>query len=120
MQRTYLPAAEYEAYGLGGITEADARHDPESFGMFLRDQIDRYETWRGAGEAGYRYIPFRYLVPIRTASDMYSWTARVIARDPMVVFREKVKPTPLRVVSGVVRNIARPPDRGRSDSHALR
>ena len=120
MGRTYLPVTEYEAYGLAGITEADARRDPEAFSLFLRDQIDRYEIWRDAGEAGYRYIPFRFLIPIRTASDMYSWTARVIARDPMVVFREKVKPTPLRVVSGVARNIARPPGRGQSDSHALR
>ncbi len=120
MQRTYLPAAEYEAYGLADITESDARRDPESFGMFLRDQIDRFETWRNAGEAGYRYIPFRYLIPIRTASDMYSWTARVIASDPMVVFREKVKPTPLRVVSGVARNIVCTPAGGRTDAHVLR
>jgi len=120
MQRTYLPAKEYEAYGLAGITEADARGDPEAFSMFLRDQIARYEEWQGAGEAGYQYIPFRYVVPIRTASDMYSWTARVIARDPLVVFREKVKPTPLRVVSGVARNIARPPGKGRTYSHVLR
>lgn len=120
MGRTYLPAEEYEACGLAGITEADARHDPEAFGMFLHGQIDRYEEWRDMGEDGYRYIPFRYLIPIRTASDMYSWTARVIARDPMAVFREKVKPTPLRVVSGVARNIARPAGRGRTDSHVLR
>ncbi|HDQ08605.1 MAG TPA: phytoene/squalene synthase family protein [Methanoculleus sp.] len=120
MERTYLPAAEYEACGLAGITEADARRDPGAFGIFLRSQIERYEEWRDAGEDGYRYIPFRYLIPIRTASDMYSWTARVIARDPMVVFRAKVKPTPLRVVSGVARNIARTPGGGRTHSHVLR
>ncbi len=119
MGRTYLPADEYEACGLPGITEADAMKHPDEFALFIRSQIARYEEWRDLGEEGYPSIPFRFLVPIKTASDMYSWTGRVIARDPSVVFRYKVKPTPLKVVSQVARNIAYRGTGRRNDHHGL-
>jgi len=120
LNRTYLPADEYESFGLPGITEADAKRHPDEFALFIRSQIARYEQWRKLGEEGYPSIPFRFLVPIKTASDMYSWTGRVIARDPLVVFRHKVKPTPLRVVSQVARNIAYRGTGRRNNHHGLR
>jgi phytoene synthase len=35
---------------------------------------------------------------VRTAGDMYNWTARKIAADPFVVFERQVKPKRTRIV----------------------
>ena len=35
---------------------------------------------------------------MRTAGDMYNWTARQIAADPFVVFDRPVKPKKARIV----------------------
>jgi len=54
--------------------------------------------WQREAEGGYRFIPYRYLLPIKTAADMYIWTAKQIERNPMVVYERQVKPPKLRIV----------------------
>ena len=51
----------------------------------------------------------RILVPVKTASDMYNWTGRVIREDPMVVFSRKVKPSRFRILVNIARNAFRLP-----------
>ncbi len=75
-----------------------ARANPEAWRSYLRGHLDRYETWQAAAEAGYRFISRRPRMAVRTAGDMYNWTARQIARDPWVVFVRKVKPRKARIV----------------------
>ncbi len=65
---------------------------------FVQRQLDRYRTWQADAEAGYRFIPRRPRMAVRTAGDMYNWTARQIARDPLVVFAHKVKPAHARIL----------------------
>lgn len=43
----------------------------------------------------------RLRIPVRTASDMYRWTADEIRRDPFVVYAPKVKPSAGRIVAQV-------------------
>ncbi|WP_292519167.1 phytoene/squalene synthase family protein [Methanoculleus sp.] len=102
--RTYFPAEEMEAFGLDDLSAAIASRHPDRFAGFVRYQIRRYQAWQEEAETGFRYIPRRYRIPIRTASDMYRWTARTIERDPAVVHRRKVKPSVLRIVSGATAN----------------
>ncbi len=92
--RQYLPIAGYE---LPSLRESDARKHPAEFERFVRDQLGLYEGWQAQAEDGYRFIPKRYLVPIKTASDMYNWTARAIAADPWIVFEKKAKPPKTRI-----------------------
>lgn len=101
--RVYLPISESE---LPDLTEQTARTRPAEFTAFVRAQLERYREWQQAAEDGYRFIPKRYLIPIKTASDMYNWTARQIADDPFVVFTRKVKPSKARIVATVARNTA--------------
>ena len=101
-ERTYLPL---ENSGFESISESVARANPERFAAFIRKQIDQYFAWQREAEQGYRYIPKRYLVPIKTASDMYVWTARQIAADPFVVFEKKVKPSKGRVLLTALANL---------------
>lgn len=58
----------------------------------------RYDGWQKEAEEGYKFIPKRYLIPVKTAAEMYKWTVERIARNPEVVFETKVKPSKLRIV----------------------
>jgi phytoene synthase len=72
--------------------------------MFMKDAIEQYLTWQSEGEKGFRYIPKRYLVPIKAASDIYRLTARIILKNPQIVFQKKVKPNKLRILTSIVYN----------------
>jgi phytoene synthase len=56
-------------------------------------------------EKDFKYIPRRYLIPIKTASDMYKWTAAKIRENPFIIFKEKVKPSKLRIIMDIIKNI---------------
>lgn len=99
--RTYLPIDETS---LPDLSEATARANPEEFRLFIKRQLARYSEWQKQAEAGYRFLPRRLLIPIKTAGDMYNWTGEQIAADPFVVFRRKVKPKRRRIVIRGMRN----------------
>ena len=75
-----------------------AQAHPAEWTAFLRGHLERYAAWQAEAEAGYRFIPRRPRMAVRTAGDMYNWTARQIAADPFVVFERKVKPEKARIV----------------------
>lgn len=104
--RTYLPRDEIRAAGLASLDEEAARRAPEAFRGFIRGQIARYRSWREEAAAGFELMPRRFRVPVRTAADMYDWTARRIEAEPLIVFREKVRPSRGRVLGAGLRNIA--------------
>ncbi len=93
--RRYLPLSETT---LSALNKASAAADPWEFSRYIRSQLGLYRSWQRQAEEGYRYIPHRYLVPIKTAADMYNWTARQIDRNPFIVFERKVKPARYRIV----------------------
>ncbi len=102
--RTYLPISETH---FSTLAEAETRADPDEFIRFIGKQLERYERWLREAEQGYRFIPHRYRTAIRTAGDMYNWTAKRIRRDPFVVYRMKVTPTKRRIVARGVANAMR-------------
>ncbi|HEY6736389.1 MAG TPA: phytoene/squalene synthase family protein [Candidatus Saccharimonadia bacterium] len=105
--RQYLPSEDLARYGLPDLSQNTALAQPRAFGELLRFELERYATWQREAAKGYRYIPKRYRVPLRTAVDMYDWTARQIARDPLIVFDRKVKPSKWRVMRRVAGRGAR-------------
>ena len=84
-----------------------ARANAEDWQGYLRGHLARYAGWQAEAEAGYGAIPRRARVAVRTAGDMYNWTARRIAADPGVVFERKVKPTRGRIVRQALWNALR-------------
>ena len=78
--------------------EAWARAHPREWTDFLRGHLARYARWQAEGEAGYRFIPRRPRTAVRTAGDMYNWTAGRIAANPLAPFAGKVKPSRARIV----------------------
>jgi phytoene synthase len=99
--RRYLPL---EGTPLKKLDRDYVRSHPRQFSEFLRHHLSMYEQWQREAEQGFRYIPRRYLIPIKTASDMYNWTAGRIEEDPMIVFQRKVKPSKLRIWGTVLAN----------------
>ncbi|MEM1610754.1 MAG: phytoene/squalene synthase family protein [Sulfolobales archaeon] len=91
--RVYMPKEDLERFGVECFCSS-----PE-FREFIRFQVRRFFKMIRDAEHGYRYIPKRYLIPIKTASDLYKWAAKKIYRAPELVLRSGVKPSRLRSIS---------------------
>lgn len=104
--RVYIPAEEIARAGLGELSQGSAQDNPEAFASLIRAQIQRYRDWRSQAAEGYRFIPKRYLAPIKTAADVFDQTADVIENDPPVVWRQKVKPNRVYVLARGLCNAA--------------
>ena len=107
--RRYLPL-ERDGVRLLGVPDdwlpsrEWAQAHPAEWTAFLRGHLERYAAWQAEAEAGYRFIPRRPRMAVRTAGDMYNWTARKIAADPFVVFARQVKPKKARIVAQALWN----------------
>jgi len=114
--RRYLPLT---GTSLESLEFDYVRDRLREFQRFHHMQIGLYMGWQREAERGYRYIPYRYLLPIKTAADMYIWTARRIEKNPMIVYASKVKPPKWRIILQFLYNSAAAPassfisDRGR-------
>ncbi|MFO8061848.1 MAG: phytoene/squalene synthase family protein [bacterium] len=102
--RIYLPEDEMIKYNLKSLREDYTRKHPDDFKRFMRAQIRRYAKWQKEAEKGYIYIPRLFLIPIKTASDMYNWTAREIMRDPFTVYNKKIKPSIAYIITTIIKN----------------
>lgn len=105
LERVYFPQTELARHGLENLTHEYVLDHRDQFNSFIKAQIERYCGWQELAEHGYDFIPKRYLIPIKTASEMYRWTARQIARDPFIVYRWKVKPMMSQIITKTFKNM---------------
>lgn len=103
--RQYLPYSEMEQFGVRSLHKEDATVFKGAFADFMRYQLDRFFEWDLEARKGFRYIPRKFLAPIKTAEDMYLWTGKVIYSDPMIVFWRKVKPSKIRLTMASLVNL---------------
>jgi phytoene synthase len=103
--RVYFPQIDLRQHGLENLTYEHVKQHPEQFKQFLQTQLDRYCHWQEQAEEGYRFIPKRFLISIKTASEMYHWTAEQIAHHPFVVYEVKVKPMISKILLTVFSNL---------------
>lgn len=96
--RLYFPKKEFRKFGLPELTAKEVYKHPGAFREFIESQIDLYNEWQTEANKGFKYIPRRERIALRTAVDMYNWTSQQIAANPFVVFKKKVKPSKVRVV----------------------
>lgn len=102
--RQYFPDEDLKASGLADFSEEAARANPEAFKKFVDIQLKRYREWQLEAEKGYEHLPKRYRIPLQTAAEMHNWTAKVIKRQPMLIFRKKIMPRQPRVlIRGAIR-----------------
>jgi phytoene synthase len=102
--RLYFPRDDLDEFGLENLEEKHTKNNVEGFKGFVRKQLDTYNGWQKTADESFSYIPYRYLISIKTASDMYKWTAKEIESDPFVVYRRKVKPSAPKIVFNVFSN----------------
>jgi 15-cis-phytoene synthase len=103
--RTYFPAVELERFELSSLNSQAAKARPDAFRSFIQGQLEHYFRWQSEAEKGFRFIPYRTRIPVRTASELYKWTGRKIWSDPEIIFRKKVKPSRSRVLGEVMRSV---------------
>lgn len=102
--RRYLPLEDFD---LKGLSWEETRTKSDVFMRFMKAQTGRYKEWQRRAELGYGYIPRAYRIPIKTAGDMYTWSADQIEKDPFIVYRRKVKPSRVRIIASIFQNILR-------------
>ncbi len=107
MGRCYLPTADIQRAGLASLEAYEAQAKPEAFAAFVGEQIARYRRWRQDAEPGFSLIPPRTRAAVLTAAAMYDYTACVIAADPMVVYRRRVKPRRAQVLLSACTNLVK-------------
>lgn len=103
--RCYFINSDFQKFGLQDLSETTAKSHPEAFKKFIWEQLAAYHVDRTQAEKGFIYIPPRCLIAIKTAADLYGWTAQQIANDPLIVFQKKVKPGKARILKTAVSNI---------------
>lgn len=105
--RTYFPNTELKRFNLNSLNSTEVSTKQQSFAAFVKKQVQQYDQWMHVAKQGFTYIPRRYRIPIQTASEMYTWTAKKIVADPEIIFQKKVKPSKYFVVSKILYNTIR-------------
>ncbi len=103
--RTYIPQSELKKYNLTDLKYETTQEHKEEFIKLIREQITIYFRWQRKAERGFNYIPPKYLVAVKTASDLYKWTAVQIYKDPFIVYSKKVKPSMKTIITHATQNM---------------
>jgi phytoene synthase len=103
--RIYFPYSDFNKHGLKNLDFDYIQNHNNEFSNFINEQLDRYCKWQNIAEIGYKYIPKRYLISVKTASEMYNWTAQQIHNDPMIIYTKKVKPMIMKIISTTFLNL---------------
>lgn len=102
--RIYLPYEELEQFDLTSLHYEHIIQRPQAFEEFIAKQIQRYYTWQLGAEHGFHFIPKKYRIPVKTASEMYKWTAQQILENPYKIYREKIKPSIIKIILNAAYN----------------
>ena len=103
LSRVYVPQEDMELFNLKHIIP-QATDEQTNFCKLVRFEIERYYRIQEEAEKGYVYIPKRYLIPIKTAANMYLWTAKKIYDNPLLVLEAKIKPSKARIFTTVIKH----------------
>jgi phytoene synthase len=102
--RCYFGENMLSAHGLKSLAYADVKNHKDKFYAFMKQAVEQYIACQNDAEKGFAYIPKRYLIPIKAAADVYRLTAKIISKDPLVVFKKKIKPNKIRIVYNILYN----------------
>jgi phytoene synthase len=106
--RSYIPISDLEQYELESLNYQYTKQHPQRFSEFIKGQISRYCHWQEIAEKGYQYVPKRYLISVKTVSDLYNWTAGQILKNPYIIYQWKVRPLIFKILTTVFTNIIDP------------
>lgn len=98
LNRQYLPQENLEKYNLENLSFEYLKNNQENFNKFLRNEIEYFNQLINEAKPGFILIPKRYRMPIQIATNLYLYTAKIIYKNPMIVFERKVKPSLTRIL----------------------
>lgn len=98
--RTYLPLEDLKKFKITLLTDKNP-----DIQKLIRYELQRWATIQKEALEGLPFIPRTSRVCIKTASDMYTWTAKQIEKDPLVVFTKKLKPNKKQILVQYIRNM---------------
>ncbi len=104
LNRTYIPQNILNKYEFASLEQKLCSINPEQFEVMISELLGMYALWQSESEKGFHYIPKKYLIPIKTASDMYKWTASEIAKDPFIIYKKRIKPTKILILGTIKAN----------------
>lgn len=88
--RIYIPKDHREMFSVN-IRKIDG-----NWIRLVRMEIDMGWGWIEQSKGYFNYIPDIYLIPIRTATELYQWIAERIYEDPTRIKNGKIRPSYLR------------------------
>lgn len=100
LKRQYIPQEWLEQFKIKSLKNPD----PEKFSELINYAINKYLEIQQEAQKGYKYIKRKDLIPIKTAAQMYNYTAKKIQTNPLIVLNKKIKPTKLKVILTILRN----------------
>jgi 15-cis-phytoene synthase len=104
--RNYFPRTELNKFDLLSLEpEYILKYKAKEFSDFIMAQLEYYYEWQAEAEKGFALIPIRYRKAIKTASELYKWTGEEIAKNPLIVFEKKVKPSKFIITQKALQNI---------------
>ncbi|MEI6326854.1 MAG: phytoene/squalene synthase family protein [Candidatus Roizmanbacteria bacterium] len=104
--RTYLPQDELARFSISHLPPTNPTEESH-FIDFIRFQFQRINEIHAEAESGFESIPVSSRVAIQTASDVYYSIGKTIADDPLIVFKQKVRPSLLRILMYALQNYIR-------------
>lgn len=99
--RQYIPTEDLKRFN----THIPPKpNEIDNFCKLVRFEIDRYNEIQNKANLGHPYINRRFRIMVKTSAGMYNWTAKQIYKNPMIVFKIKVKPPKLYVILSALRH----------------
>jgi phytoene synthase len=90
--RTYIPKTDLVQFHLKDLREKTILRNKDNFLKLIHYEIQKFYKYQNTAERGFKYIPKRYLIAIKTASDMYKWTMDRIYKNPYIIYEKQLKP----------------------------
>lgn len=92
LNRIYIPQQNIEMFELENLSKKEINTNKEKFRNLINYEADQYFKYLNEAEKGFKYIPKRSLIPIKSASDAYKLVINKIKKDPFQIFDKKIKP----------------------------
>jgi phytoene synthase len=105
--RQYFPAEDLARFDLPDLTRETVLENQAAFTKFVQFELSRYAKWQAEAEARAEQdvlsMPRRVRIPLKATTRLYRLTAKQIARDPLVMYIRKIKPSKSQaLISGLI------------------
>lgn len=105
--RVYFPRDDLRKYKLKNLSRSTAESQVQDFTRFMQFQIKRYRYWQAEADKGNQFVPLRMRSALKTAAEMFEWTAKQIEKDPLIIYDKQVRPRKLRILLSGARRFAK-------------